>query len=99
MLMAFRDGDAPSKIRSAKEVLSCGRHSAGNHCSSTPNSSNSYANGMNLLSHHPLPLDELDDLIEALIGLEIAEHERALAAHFPGLAVHHFERGADHGGE
>ncbi len=38
-------------------------------------------------------------LVEALIGLEIAEHERPLAAHFFGIAVHDFERCAEHGRE
>jgi len=44
-------------------------------------------------------LDEADDGIQALPGLEVGEHERALAAHFLRVALHHFERGADHGRE
>src|SRR5688572_28087347 len=43
-----------------------------------------------------LLLDEPDDVIQALTGLEIGENERALAAHPLRIALHDFERRADH---
>src|SRR5258708_23069380 len=39
---------------------------------------------------------ETDDLLQPFAGLEIREHERPLAAHAARIAVHHFQRGADH---
>src|SRR4029077_13891921 len=43
-----------------------------------------------------LALDKADDRVEALPGLDVGEYERALAAHFPRVALHHLERSADH---
>src|SRR5258706_10114601 len=47
-------------------------------------------------SQHPLLLDELNHLIEAVTGLEIGELEGAFAAHLLRVVGHDLERGADH---
>ena len=40
-------------------------------------------------------LDEARNLVDAIADAQIGEHERALAAHASGVAVHHLERRAD----
>lgn len=40
-------------------------------------------------------LDEPDDGLQPLAGPQVGEHERPLAAHPAGVAVHHLEAGAD----
>ena len=44
----------------------------------------------------PALLDEADHGRQARAGLEVGEHERPLAAHLPGVAIHHLKRRADH---
>src|ERR1700683_3526108 len=46
-----------------------------------------------------LVLDELRDLVDALAGAHISEHERPLAAHALALALHVGQRGAHVGRE
>src|SRR5262249_21696156 len=44
-----------------------------------------------------LRLDETGDAVESFAGAQVAEDERALAAHPPRVLVHFLERGADMG--
>src|SRR5690606_18732231 len=48
-------------------------------------------------TEHSLSFDEGDDVVQALADFLVAEHEGLVAAHRAGVALHDFQRGADHG--
>ncbi len=50
-------------------------------------------------SRHSSVDDEFDHRAQALTGLLVGEHERAIAPHLPCVSIHDVERGADMGCE